>query len=584
MKKKSFDKDLIKRLWVYLSPYRWLIALAVCLLIVSKGIEASVPVYIGQVTDIVLGGQHELFSSVVNHTLTILGFLLLAYVLDSVNVVLKNWVGQRALFTLRSDVYRHIQQMPVEFYNNSQVGTLMTRTIHDVDQINQMFTESVVPLMGSLMLFISICVCLIVIDWRVALVLGGVLPIVFVLTNYFRKNQRRCYTNIRKIVATMNAFVQEHLLGASTIRSFGLQAQEREDFDAINTDHRDANIDTIHYFALFFAGIDFIQSLSLIAVFVVLVVLIPSDLGFQAGTFFTFSLYVLMLFRPLADVAERYNLLQSAIAAAERIFDVLDQEPENFDAREELPLNEIHSIAFEDVWFAYKDEEWVLKGLRCIINKGESVALVGVTGEGKTTILNLLLRFYENQRGSIKINGKEIQKYSLQQVREQFSVVLQDPELFSGSIRENICLDNPHITSSQLKAACEYVNLHPLLEQFSDGWEHQLFERGKSLSAGERQLVSMARAVAHHRSCIILDEATANIDSHTEAIIQKAMKKILHDKTAIVIAHRLSTIKDVDRIIVLHKGKVAESGSHQELLSAGGIYEKLYRLQFRNGA
>jgi len=572
------DRQLIGRLWGYLKPYRWTVLVTVLLLIISKAIEAYVPVYIGKVTQVILSEKTAHLSQIIDHSLMIMGFLLMAYLIDSVNVLLKNWVGQRALFTLRSDVYQHIQRMPIEFYNRQKVGTLMTRTIHDVDQINQMFTESLVPILGSVILFISICIFLLLLDWRVALLLICVLPFIFWLTRRFSMDQRRCYGMIRSVVARMNAFVQEHLLGASTIRSFGLHEEEKKHFEEINVDYREANVEAIHNYAFFFAGIDFLQSFSLIAVFVLLVELIPSESGFQAGTFFTFSLYVIMLFRPLSDLADRYNILQSAMAAGERIFRVLDLEVEKGGVGK--PIQEIESIAFENVWFAYQNEDWVLRGLSFEVKKGESVALVGLTGVGKTTILNLLLCFYNYQKGRITINGTEITEYTLEEVRKLFGIVLQDPELFSGTIRENISFGNPEITSEKLLQVSQYINLEPLLSKYTNRLEHQLIERGKDLSAGERQLVSMARVIAHDCSCMILDEATANIDSQTEEIIKEALKKILHTKTSIVIAHRLSTIKDVSRIIVLHKGVVQETGSHTELLQFKGMYEKLYRLQF----
>jgi ATP-binding cassette, subfamily B, multidrug efflux pump len=575
---KKIDRTLLMKLWRYLLPYRPYVMFSVFILMVSKAIEAYVPVFIGQVTEEILLGHADQLSQIIRQSVTIMGLLLFAYFLDTANVMLKNWIGQRALFTLRSDVYRHLQRMPIEYYNHQKVGTLMTRTIHDVDQINQMFAESLVPLLGSVMLFFSIAFFLILLDWRVALLLGAMLPVVFSVTRTFSVQQRRCYRLIRQAVSKINAFVQEHLLGASTIRSFGLQNEEKKQFDQLNLEHREANVETIRHFSKFFANIDFIQSFSLIAVFVVLVVWVPSETGFQAGTYFTFSLYVLMLFRPLSDLADRYNVLQSAVAAGERIFNVLDQPQESSGGSEAITA--LEHLAFEDVWFAYQNEEWVLKGLSFEVRKGESVALVGMTGAGKTTILNLLLRFYPYQKGRILVNGIEISEYEVEDVRRLFAVVHQDPELFSGSIRDNICLDSSEISDQQLQKTIQFMHLEGFLDKYPAGIDHMLTERGKDLSAGERQLVAMARAMVHDRSCLILDEATANIDSRTEKLIQAALKKILHMKTAVVIAHRLSTIKDVSRIVVIHQGIVKETGTHAELLKANGIYEKLYRLQF----
>ncbi len=573
---------MTKKLWSYLVPFRGLIFFSVLLMIVSKGIEAYVPIAIGNVTNHILGGGSFELKGIISMSLSIIGLLLIAYVFDNIIIILKNWIGQKALYRLRQDIYRHMLRLPVSYFNEQRVGTLMTRTIHDVDQITQMFSEGVVPLIGSLMLFVCIAVFLTFLEWRLALLLGLILPFVYWLTDWFRINQRRCYGMIRHTLGKMNAFVQEHLLGASTIRSFGLQKEEQKQFDIINEEYRQITYETIRYFALFFAGIDFVQSFALVAVFAVIVLFIPGDADeFQPGLFFAFSLYVLMLFRPLADLADRYNMLQAAFAAFERIFDVLNQVPEK--EVEGPKIEEIESLEFQDVWFAYKNEEWVLKGVSFRLNKGESAALVGMTGSGKTTLLNLLLRFYDYQKGKILLNGLEITAYPLKEVRALFAVVLQDPEIFSGTIEENVSLYNSAISEEDVLQACAYVSLDHVLQKFPGGIRHVLTERGKGLSAGERQLISLARAVAHDRSCLILDEATANIDTASERKIQGALSKILHHKTALVIAHRLSTIKGAHKILVLHNGRVLESGTHAALIQLKGVYEKLYRLQFVDG-
>lgn len=584
--KKAVDAVLIRRLWHYLRPYRFWIFVAIAFLLLSKVIEAFVPIAIGRVTQKILDSVHlvedkqAILTTVINDCIIIIFLLIFSYMLDSLNVILKSWVGQKALYQLRTSIYRHIEQMPLQYFNKHSVGRLMTRTIHDVDQINQLFAESIIPILGSAMLFICISIGIIIVDWRLACLVAIVVAAAWWLTEYFRINERRCYDMIRGIVSAMNTFVQEHLMGVSTIRSFGLQKREREIFEEINQDHCTAYMESIHYFSVFFAGIDILQSLTLIMVFALLVLFAPPDTGFQAGTFFTFSLYALMFFRPLSDLAERYNVLQSAMAASERIFNVLDHSAEPQGPASFPPLEEIKSIDFEDVWFAYEDENWVLKGLTLHIEQGESVALVGVTGAGKTSIMSLLLRFYDYQKGSIKINGEDIRKYPLNVLRKQFSVVLQDPVILSGTIAENISLYDPEITPEQIYPVIDYLGMKSFIEQFPEKLDHMLTERGKTLSVGEMQLISMARAVAYKRSMLILDEATANIDTATEKIIQNALKKMLEGKTAMVIAHRLSTIKDVSRIVVLHNGAVVESGTHKELIKLGGIYEKLYRLQY----
>lgn len=582
----TLDKELIWRLLSYLRPYRFLLLVAIFFLIISKIIEASIPIFIGNISQQILDGmsletveKKQLLKHVVMIGCFIIGLLLASYIFDSVNVIFKSWIGQKAIYQLRLQVYEHIIHMPLIYFDTHTVGRLMTRTIHDVDQINQMFAESVIPIFGNIVLFTSIFIGIFFISWKIGLLVLFILPAVYILTHYFRTQQRRCYDHIRTVVAAMNTFVQENLMGAATIRNFGLQKQARQHFEKINEDQCNAYVESVRNFSFFIAGIDLLQNISLIMAFAILVAWSPIGNDFQAGTFFTFSLYVLMLFRPLVDLAERYNVLQSAMAAAARIFDVLDRQSEHVEDTKKYPLVEIETISFENVWFAYEEERWILQGASFLIKKGESIALVGMTGQGKSTIISLLLQFYKHQKGDIKINGRDIHEYSLQSLRQQFSLVLQDPVLFSGSVAENIALFNPNIPRSRIEEVIDYLGMQPFIGPLPEGLNNILIERGKSLSMGEMQLISLARAVAHRRAVLILDEATANIDTHTEKIIQTALKKILHQKTAFVIAHRLSTIKDVSRILVLHEGNIVESGTHSELLASNGIYEKLYRLQ-----
>lgn len=582
----ALDKEIITRLLSYLRPYRILLSICILFLIVSKIIEASIPIFIGNVSQQILDGAHLETAEkriLLNHVLIMGGgiiiLLIASYIFDSLNVIFKSWIGQKAIYQLRLQIYEHILYMPLEYFDTHSVGRLMTRTIHDVDQINQMFAESVIPIVGNIVLFISIFAGIFIINWKIGLLVLLILPAVYILTYYFRIEQRRCYDRIRTIVSAMNTFVQESLMGAATIRNFGLQKITRNHFEKINEDHCNAYVDSVRNFSFFIAGIDFIQNFSLIMAFAILVSLSGIGSNFEAGTFFTFSLYVIMFFRPLVDLAERYNVLQSAMAAAVRLFDILDRQSEYAkDTAKETLLN-IETISFNNVWFAYEKERWVLQGVSFFIKKGESVALVGMTGQGKSTIISLLLQFYKHQKGDIFINGKDIRQYSLHSLRQQFSIVLQDPVLFSGSVAENITLFDPKMPRSQIEEVINYLGISPLIGSFKRGINHHLNERGKSLSTGEMQLLSLARAVAHRRNVLILDEATANIDTHTEKIIQTALRKILSEKTSFVIAHRLSTIKDVSRILVLHDCKIIESGTHVELLKSQGIYEKLYRLQ-----
>lgn len=581
------DKELVWRLLAYLRPYRTLLIVAVCVLLISKIIEATVPVCIGRIAQAVTDYTSTLpaENAAVLHGILmsgffILGLLFLSYIMDTANVILRSWIGQKGLYRLRMQIYDHVLRMPLTYFDRNTVGRLMTRTIHDVDQINQMFAESVIPIIGNIFLFVGIYIGIVVIDWRIAILVLFILPFVYWLTHRFRKYQRICYNRVRTVVAAMNTFVQEHLMGASIIRNFGLQAKAKKQFEDINEDYCSAYLESIHQFSFFMAGIDFISNVSLILAFVLIVLYSPFEGGFNIGIYLTFSLYALMFFRPLADLAERYNVLQSAMAAAVRIFNLLDSHSEQKVDMGNISLDEIQSIAFEDVWFAYEGENWVLKGLSLEILKGQSYAIVGLTGEGKSTMMGLLLRFYEPQKGRIIINGRDIRDYTLASLRSRFSLVLQDPVIFSGSIANNIALFDEGISRDEIETAVDYLGMRPMVEHFPEGLDHILQEQGKGLSTGEMQLLSLARAMVHSRSVLILDEATANVDSVTEQLMQKAIHSALKRQTALVVAHRLSTIKDASHIIVLQGGKIAEMGTHSVLLEKKGIYEKLYRLQF----
>ncbi|MDP1835240.1 MAG: ABC transporter ATP-binding protein [Chlamydiales bacterium] len=577
----GLDYRLLKRLFSYLAPYRAYVLLSVVLLVFAKAIEALVPILIGHLAETILGVSQtspNFPQELLRWGLWLGGLLILGYIFDASNVLVKNWVGQHALLTLRSETYDAIQRMPISFFDRESVGRLMSRTIHDVDQINQLYSESIVPIIGNIILLLGILAGALYLSWEVALIALLVFPILFYLTISFRKEQSRCFELLRAVVSSLNTFIQERLMGASTIWVFGTRKREKKEFEQINQDHCTVHLESIHNLGIFLAGIQFLHSLVLIMIFAALVLLSPAGSDFDAGMFFTFSLYALMVFRPIADLAERYNVLQAAIASGGRIFDILDREQENYSKG--INLTSIQTISFEDVWFAYQADNWVLRGLSFTVNNGESIAVVGVTGAGKTTIMGLLLRLYDYQRGTIKVNGRNILEYSLDSLRRQFSVVPQEPMLFSGTIAQNIAMEDPDFPLAAIQQAADYVDLSPLIQRNALGYDQIISGTGGGLSAGEAQLITLARAVAHNGSVYILDEATANIDTVSEKKIQAAMNRILAEKTAIVIAHRLSTIQHATRILVLNQGQVAEEGSHEALLRLGGIYEKLYRLQF----
>lgn len=584
---KALDRELVGRLLGYLRPYRLWLWLAVALLLFSKAIEATLPIFLGYVSQQILtavgwneAAKDALLSEILREGGLIMLLFLMSYVFDSVSVIIRSWIGQKSLYTFRTEVYGHLLRMPVSYFDKNSVGRLMTRTIHDIEQINLMFSEGVLPILGGIFLFFGIFVGIVIIDWRIALFVIAFTPVIWWVTHRFRSLQQKAYDRLRTVISAMNTFVQEHLMGASTIRNFGLQATTKKHFEEINEDQCQANLDSIYHFCFFISAVEFMNSFALVCAFALIGSLATGIGHFQAATFFTFSLYVGMFFRPLADLAERYDLLQSAMAAAVRIFDVLDKPSEHAKDTGNLELTQIETIEFEDVWYAYKEKNWVIKGLSLSLKVGQSTALVGMTGEGKSTLMGLLLRFYDHQKGHIKINGMDIRHYTLNSLRRQFSVVLQDPALFSGTIADNIALFNPNISRPEIEAAIKFLDLSVFMERFPNFLDYHLTEQGKGLSVGERQLISLARAVVYQRPIILLDEATANIDIVTENLLQKALKKVLHEKTSLIIAHRLSTIKDAGQIYVLQEGKIAEEGSHESLLKQKGLYENLYRLQF----
>lgn len=578
------DSTLIRRLLRYFYPARWWMALSFLLLLIARILDVLVPLFIGYIVHEILSSPHEtsLFPKILSDSLMVFLMLMGSYLLDAGNLFLRNWIAEKAVYQMRTMVFQHIQTMPIRFFDHNPVGRMMTRTIHDVDQIDQMFSQGIIPIVSSFLLFIAIFVAIVWLNGQLALMVLLLIPILGYVTSQFRIKQKSSYEKVRTVLSAMNGFIQEHLMGASTVRHFNLQKQERKKIEEINDDYRMANLESIYNFSSFIASNEFIHQLMLIGSFVLLAYISSSQGGFQAGTFFTFSLYALMVFRPITDLAERYNLLQAAIAAARRVFHILDQPTENDKEINKIHLDKIHHISFDQVWFAYEKEHWVLRGISFEVKEGESLAIVGFTGEGKTTLISLLLRFYEIQRGTIRINGRDIKEYSLSSLRKRFNVVLQDPVIFSGTIAENISLYKPDFPEESLHSSIRYVHLEDFVNRFPDGLDHYLLERGISLSAGQMQLISLARAVAHNGDLFLLDEATANIDLMTEKVIQEVLEKILEQKTSLVIAHRLSTVQHAKRILVLDKGVIQESGTHQELLKLGGIYEKLYRLQFQN--
>jgi ATP-binding cassette subfamily B protein len=499
--------------------------------------------------------------------------------------ILINSVGQYVMFDLRRELYDKLQRQEVAFYDRNPVGRIMTRLTTDVDALNELFTSGVTDVLGDLVMIVAILAMMLWMDVQLTLVTLLTIPMLWAATTWFRKGARRGYDMVRTRIARINAFLQEHFAGAQTVQIFNAEAKSLRRFKTINEDYRKANIDTIFFYAVFFPLVDFIG-----AVGIALIIWFggyrvmqntPAHTVLTLGALVAFIQYSGSLFQPIRDISDKYNVLQGAVVASHRIFKTLDLPIAITTPERPLKTGRARGdIEFENVWFAYKNEEWVLKDVSLKVQPGQSVALVGHTGSGKTTITNLLMRFYDVQRGRILLDGVDIRDWELKSLRENFAVVLQDVFLFSGTIEGNIRLGREDIGEDRVRWAASEVHADRFIQRLRDGYKGEVKERGAGLSVGQKQLISFARALAFDPALLILDEATSSIDTETEQLIQQAIARVMRDRTSIVVAHRLSTIQRADQIIVLHHGEIREQGTHQELLAQRGLYWKLYKLQY----
>ncbi len=594
---KAYDARLMRRLLGYLRPYRGQAAVALVALIGGSVTALAQPYLMKLAIDRYIA-RHDLAG--LNHVaLAFLVVLVAAFAFEFLQTYILQYVGQRIMFDMRMQIYGHLQRVDVQFYDRNPVGRLMTRVTTDVDVLNDLFASGVVSVFGDVFTLLGIMVVLLAMNWELALVTFSVLPIIVLVTQWFRRHVRESYRTVRLWIARINAFVQENIGGMSTVQLFRREGENFARFDAIDRAHRDANIESIFYYAVFYPAVEVTSALA-----TALILWYGGGeviaRALTLGSLVAFIQYSQRFFRPISDISEKFNLLQAAMASSERIFTLLDtpvtiksavggrrsaagtiaRDGETRPTADRRPPTAGH-IVFDHVWFAYHGEDYVLRDVSFEVTPGQRVGVVGATGAGKSTIINLLMRFYDVTRGRILVDGVDIREMDLQRLRGLFSLVLQDVQLFSGTIAGNIRLGED-IPDEAVRRAADAVHAGAFIDRLPGGMASPVGERGASLSVGQKQLLSFARALAFDPAVLILDEATSSIDTDTELLIRDALKVLMAGRTTIAVAHRLSTIQDMDRILVFHKGELRESGTHQELLARRGIYYRLYQLQYKD--
>ena len=578
---RGYDSALLRRLLTYLRPYRWHAVAAVALLLATAGLSLVGPFLTQQALDVAVPARDEGMLATLA-TIFLLA-LLVEFVFEYAGSLLAAFIGQRVMYDLRIQIFTHLQRLSIPYFDRNPVGRLMTRVTSDVETLNELFSSGLVTVFGDVFTLVAIMVMMLVTDWRLALVAFAVIPLVFIAATIFRRSVRDAFREIRVRLARINSFLQEHLGGIRVVQLFNRQGQAARRFEAINRDHLDAHLRSIRIYAVFFPVIELLSSLA-IAALLWYGGLRSLEGTLTVGVLAAFIQLTRRFFQPLQDLSEKYNLLQSAMASSERIFRLLDTGimVSEAAAPRSLPSPVRGDIAFENVWFRYsEDGPWVLKDVSFVATAGRTVALVGHTGAGKTTIISLLLRFYDPTRGRITLDGIDIRDISTSDLRGLIGFVQQDLFLFTGDIHRNLALDAP-IGDTQVRAAAERVGADRFISRLPSGYSHVLGERGRSLSVGERQLLSFARALARNPKVLVLDEATSSVDTQSEAQIQLAISEVMVGRTSLVVAHRLSTILHADEILVLHHGEVRERGTHRQLLAQNGLYQRLYRLQFED--
>ena len=575
---------MIRRLYYFFEPYKWWAILAIVLTLTAAFLGTVRP----KLTQVAV--DDYMAEGDVDGLLWIIGLLVMALIGEFfilvANTYITRWFGQGALFRLRNAVFEKIQSLHVQFFDKNPIGRLITRTTSDIEALSSLLSDGIVNMIGDLFRIFFILYFMLAMSWELTIVSVLVLPVLFYSTFWFKGKVRVAFLDVRDQIARLNSFVQEHINGMAVVQLFNREQKEKERFESINADHREAHIQTIFYFSIFWPIVEVLASIAMaLVVWYGGARALMDQVTF--GVLLAFIQYVRQFFNPIRGLSEKYNTLQSALASSERIFDVLDTPKQVQESGNPKPLKRVRGeIEFRNVWFRYnREDELILKDVSFKANPGELLAIVGATGAGKTTIINLLMRYYDIERGEILLDGVNIKDISLTDLRSHFGLVLQDNALFSGTVLENITLGNSNITREEVVRASREVESHKFIEKLPGGYDYMLRERGASLSMGQRQLICFVRAMVYDPEILVLDEATSSVDSETEELVSRACERMMEGRTSIVIAHRLSTIRGADKILVMHKGEIRERGSHNALIERqDGIYRKLYELQYKDQA
>ena len=615
---KAYDGRLMRRLLTYLRPYKWQSAISIAAILLKAGSDVLPPYLTEVAIDRYMTSRPPLLPTRLTHWLSAnpvvgitevaalyLGSLLLSYMLEFVQTYLMQWTGQKVMFDMRRQIFRHIQSMHVSFFDSNPVGRLVTRLTSDVDALNEMFTSGVFAIFEDVFVLAFIVIIMLRMNWWLALIAFSVLPFIFLITRVFRKHVRDSYRRIRSAIARINSYTQEHVSGMSVVQLFNREERSYKEFEAVNLQHMLAFKDAILAYALYYPAVELFSSVA-----IALMIWVGGrgvlENTVTVGVLAAFIQYSQRFFRPIQDLSEKYNILQSAMAASERVFKLLDTSAEVLGPDEPVAGDRSGRIEFHNVWFTYQTltpeelrrieaavgaseiaaaspgVEWILKDVSFVIEPDQTAAIVGHTGAGKTTIVSLMMRFYDIQQGNILVNGVDVREQAIADLRRNFGVVLQDPFLFSGTIAANIRLGSDWITDGRMETAADEVNVGDFIRSLPQGFDEPVRERGNSLSTGQKQLINFARALAHDPRILVLDEATSSVDTETEMRVRSALDRMVKGRTSVVIAHRLSTVQRADKILVMHKGQLREMGTHQQLLAQRGLYWKLYQLQYKD--